>query len=135
MAHLTASQAVSTPERFAKLNRISFGLDRPTSTPGSESGSTYPLSSDKWIDLAYQKCRHRVPGKRMLKMKLIKRFTYKNELVTIQRDGFMQYYFEVAGLQRSHLKLTARGAERQALKVIDDMTSIFSSDVPQVDGK
>ena len=47
----------------------------------------------------------------------------------------MQYYFEVAGLQRSHLKLTARGAERQALKVIDDMTSIFSSDVPQVDGK
>jgi hypothetical protein len=71
----------------------------------------------------------------MLKMKLIKRFTYNNELVTIQKDGFMQYYFEVAGLQRSHPKLTARGAERHALKVIDEMTSTFWSDVPQVDGK
>jgi hypothetical protein len=68
-------------------------------------------------------------------MKLIKRFTYKNELVTIQKDGFMQYYFEVAGLQCSYPKFTARGAERQARKVIDDMTSTFSSDVRLMDGK
>ena len=68
-------------------------------------------------------------------MKLTKRFTYKNELVTIQKDGFMQYYFEVAGLQRSQPKLTARGAERQARKVIDDMTSKFSIDVRPADGR
>ena len=68
-------------------------------------------------------------------MKLIKRFTYKNELVTIQKDGFMQYYFEVAGLQRSHPKLTARGAERHARKVIDDMTSTFSVDVRPADAR
>jgi hypothetical protein len=56
------------------------------------------------------------------KMKLVKRFTYKGELVTIQRDGFMQYYFELAdGVQRFHPKLTASGAERQAKQVIDDM--------------
>ena len=71
----------------------------------------------------------------MLKMKLIKRFTYKNELVTIQKDGFMQYYFELAGLQRSYPKLTARGAEREARKVIDDVTDAFSSDVRPMDGK
>ena len=61
-------------------------------------------------------------------MKLIKRFTYKDELVTIQKDGFMQYYFELAdGIQRSYPKLTARGAERQAKQVIDDMTGALSS--------
>ena len=61
-------------------------------------------------------------------MKLIKRFTYKGELVTIQRDGFMQYYFELAdGVQRSHPKLTASRAERQAKQVIDDMTGTLSS--------
>jgi hypothetical protein len=69
----------------------------------------------------------------MLKMKLVKRFTYKNELVTIQKDGFMQYYFEVAGLQRSYPKFTALGAERQARKVIDDLTSTFSRDVRPMD--
>jgi hypothetical protein len=48
-------------------------------------------------------------------MKLVKRFTYKDELVTIQKDGFMQYYFEFAdGIQRSKPKLTARGAAGKA---------------------
>ena len=62
-------------------------------------------------------------------MKLIKRFTYKGELVTIQKGGFMQYYFESAdGVQRSYPKLTARGAERQVKQVIDDMTDAFSSE-------
>jgi hypothetical protein len=62
-------------------------------------------------------------------MKLVKRFTYKDELVTIQKDGFMQYYFEFAdGIQRSKPKLTARGAERQAKQVIDDMTDTLSSE-------
>ncbi len=63
------------------------------------------------------------------KMKLIKRFTYKGELVTIQKDGFMQYYFELAdGIQHSYPKLTARGAERQAKQVIDDMTGALSGE-------
>jgi hypothetical protein len=62
-------------------------------------------------------------------MKLIKRFTCKDELVTIQKDGFMQYFFELAdGIQRSYPKLTARGAERQAKQVIDDMTGALSSE-------
>jgi hypothetical protein len=62
-------------------------------------------------------------------MKLIKRLTYKGELVTIQKGGFMQYYFELAdGVQRSYPKLTARGAERQVKQVIDDMTGTLSSE-------
>jgi len=62
-------------------------------------------------------------------MKLIERFTDKGELVTIQKDGFMQYYFELAdGIKRSYPKLTARGAERQAKQVIDDMTGALSSE-------
>ncbi len=61
-------------------------------------------------------------------MKLIKRFTYKGELVTIQKGGFMQYYFELAdGVQRSYPRLTARGAERQVKQVIDDVTGTLSS--------
>jgi hypothetical protein len=48
-------------------------------------------------------------------MKLVKRFTNRDELVTIQKDGFMQYYFEFAdGIQRSKPKLTARGAAGKA---------------------
>jgi hypothetical protein len=62
-------------------------------------------------------------------MKLLKRFTYKGELVTIQKGGFMQYYFELAdGVQRSYPRLTARGAERQVKQVIDDMTCPLSSE-------
>jgi hypothetical protein len=62
-------------------------------------------------------------------MKLIKRFTYKGELVTIQKGGFMQYYFELAnGVQRSYPRLTAHRAEREAKRVIDDMTGTLSSE-------
>jgi hypothetical protein len=46
-----------------------------------------------------------------------------------QKDGFIQYFFELAdGIQRSYPKLTARGAERQAKQVIDDMTEALSSE-------
>jgi hypothetical protein len=42
----------------------------------------------------------------------------------------MQHYFELAvGIQRSYPKLTARGAERQAKQVIDDMTGALSSEL------
>jgi hypothetical protein len=43
--------------------------------------------------------------------------------------GFMQYYFELAdGAQCSYPKLTARGAERRAKQIIDDMTNRLSSE-------